>query len=168
MNVKRLFLVLFLAFSALAGYYSWPDQSLPEGIKADQLVVYKSARRMEFWADDKLIKTYHISLGGNPIGHKQRQGDSRTPEGLYYINDRNPNSGYHLNLGISYPNTTDRKRPGNPGGDIKIHGLKNGQGWIGKFQRWRDWTDGCIAVTNEEMEELYAAVPNGTPILLKP
>ncbi|MEL7146303.1 MAG: L,D-transpeptidase family protein, partial [Bacteroidota bacterium] len=91
-----------------------------------------------------------------------------TPEGKYYINDRNPNSGYHLNLGISYPNKADRQRPGNPGGHIKIHGIKNGQGWIGKLHRWVDWTDGCIAVTNFEMDELYRTVPNGTPIFINP
>ena len=165
---KRLFLILFFLIVALLAYYWWPEATLPKDAKVGKLVVYKAERKMEAWSGDTLLKTYAISLGGNPTGHKQVQGDSRTPEGLYYINDRNPNSGYHLNLGISYPNKADRKRPGNPGGDIKIHGLKNGQGWIGKFHRWADWTDGCIAVTDDEVEELYQHVPNGAPILIKP
>ena len=168
MVVKRFFTALLVLVLGLAGYYFWPNTPLPEGVKADKLVVYKGDRRMEFWSGDQLVKTYKISLGGNPLGHKEREGDSRTPEGLYYINDRNPNSRFHLNLGISYPNQSDRKRPGKPGGDIKIHGIQNGLGWIGKFQRWTDWTDGCIAVTDTEIEELYAAVPNGTPIYLEP
>lgn len=168
MKTKRIIVFFFLFCATVCAYYFWPATPLPDDLKAEKLVVYKGDRRMELWADSELVKTYQISLGGNPIGHKQREGDSRTPEGLYYINDRNPNSGYHLNLGISYPNKADRKRPGKPGGDIKIHGLKNGQGWIGKFQRWRDWTDGCIAVTDVEIEELYRVVPNGTPIYLNP
>ena len=123
---------------------------------------------MELWSGEDLLNTYKISLGFNPIGHKQHQGDGKTPEGSYTINDKNPNSGYHLNLGISYPNSNDRQNSPNPGGDIKIHGLKNGQGYIGKFQRWKDWTAGCIAVTDEEVEELYRVVPVGTPIIINP
>ena len=92
----------------------------------------------------------------------------KTPEGIYYINDRNPNSICYLNLGISYPNEFDiknaRENNKSPGGDIKIHGLPNGYGFIGKFHRWKDWTWGCIAVTNREMKELYDNVPIGTEI----
>ena len=145
-------------------YAYWPEQSLPDGIMADKLVVYKSERKLEFWANHNLIKTYKISLGRNPIGPKEKQGDGKTPEGLYFISDKNPNSRFHLNLGISYPNEEDRKKSKNPGGDIKIHGLKNGNSWIGKFQRLFDWTDGCVAVTNAEIEELYRSVPVGTSI----
>lgn len=123
---------------------------------------------MELWVGNRLVKTYRISLGKNPVGHKQHQGDGKTPEGLYYINAKNPNSQFHLNLGISYPNNEDRRNSSDPGGDIKIHGLKNGNGFIGKFHRLLDWTNGCIAVTNEEMEELYEAVPIGTAIEINP
>ena len=119
-----------------------------------------------------LIKTYRISLGRNPIGHKEYEGDKKTPEGHYYINDKNPNSGYHKNLGILYPNKEDienAKRLGKPvGGDVKIHGLRNGIGFLGKFHRWYDWTMGCIALTNEEIDELYNAVAIGTQIEIKP
>lgn len=152
----------------LTGYYLWPEQQLPDGLTATKLVVDKSERRIHLWSHDELIKTYKISLGGNPKGHKIKQGDSRTPEGLYYINDKNPNSQFHLNLGISYPNNQDKMNSSNPGGSIKIHGLKNGSGWIGKLHLLLDWTDGCIAVTNSEMEELYNAVPIGTPIQINP
>lgn len=118
------------------------------------------------------MKTYTISLGGNPIGDKEYEGDKKTPEGIYYINDKNPNSGYHKNLGISYPNKKDieqAKKLGKPvGGDIKIHGLKNRTGVIGKLHRWFDWTLGCIALTNNEMDELYYSVPIGTKIEILP
>ena len=99
-------------------------------------------------------------------------GDERTPEGLYFINEKNPGSGYHKNLGISYPDAQDREeaeRNGhNPGGQIKIHGIKNGLGWIGRFHLLVNWTDGCVAVTNKEIDELYRAVPIGTPIEINP
>ncbi len=124
------------------------------------------------YAGDTLVKTYTISLGHQPEGHKVQQGDSRTPEGVYTINDKNPNSGYYKNLGISYPNVADRARAEkagqSAGGDVKIHGLKNGAGVLGKLHRWMDWTQGCIAVTNEEMEELYAHTPIGTVIEILP
>jgi murein L,D-transpeptidase YafK len=124
------------------------------------------------YASGTLIKSYTISLGANPVGHKKIEGDKRTPEGEYIINDKNPNSGYHKNLGISYPNKKDiedaNRRNEQPGGDIKIHGLRNGLGFVGKFQRITDWTLGCIALTNDEVEELYDNVPIGTPITILP
>ena len=152
----------------ITAYLYWPETNLPADIKADRLVVNKSNRVLELWANNQLIKTYQIALGKSPIGHKEHEGDSKTPEGLYYINDKNPNSQFHLNLGISYPNEVDRRNSNNPGGDIKIHGLKNGNGFVGKLHRLFDWTEGCIAVTNKEMEELYEAVPIGTPIQINP
>jgi len=164
MKSIRKLLIFLLPIFTLVGYYFWPAQKLPKGLGADKLVVNKSERELQFWANNELIKTYKVSLGGNPAGHKQQQGDSRTPEGQYFINGKNPNSRFHLNLGISYPNSEDKRNSSNPGGDIKLHGLKNGNGWIGKFQRYIDWTDGCIAVTDSEIEELYEAVPIGTPI----
>lgn len=154
------------------GYYLFPEQKLPENIKIDSLVVIKSKRQLIAYSDGQIIKTYKISLGKNPLGTKQSEGDKRTPEGTYIIDTKNPNSGFHKNLGISYPNNQDiEKHKGmkNPiGGDIKIHGLKNGLGFISKFQRWFDWTAGCIALTNKEIDELYKAVPVGTLIEIKP
>lgn len=169
---KWILLILCGAFSAMAIFYFYPESKLPEGTKIDRLVVIKSERIMEAYSGDELVKTYKIALGGNPVGDKQSEGDKRTPEGEYTINDRNASSGYHKNLGVSYPNQNDRlaaKALGvDPGGEIKIHGLKNGIGAIGKFHRLLDWTAGCIAVTDQEMDELYNAVGNDTPITIKP
>ncbi len=146
---------------------------LPEHAVISRLVVHKSRREMEAYAPDgSLLKTYPVSLGGNPVGHKQFEGDLRTPEGVYRINDRNPNSGYHLNLGISYPNAKDRRHAASlgksPGGDIKIHGLPNGYGNIGAAHLLRDWTHGCIALTNAEMDELFRAVVHNAEIDIRP
>lgn len=117
-----------------------------------------------------LIKTFSIAIGKGGAGDKQFEGDQKTPEGAYFINSKNANSGFHKNLGISYPNAQDiieaRKLGKQAGAEIKIHGLKNGQGFIGKFQRWRDWTNGCIGLTNEEIDDLYAHTPVGTPIFI--
>ena len=124
------------------------------------------------YSNDELIKTYKIALGRQPIGAKQYQGDHKTPEGIYYINDKNPNSVCYKNVGISYPNKKDveiaRALDKPAGGDIKIHGLLNKKGYIGKFHRWNDWTNGCIGVTNKEMEELYHAIKIGAQIEIKP
>ncbi|MDJ0950223.1 MAG: L,D-transpeptidase family protein [Alphaproteobacteria bacterium] len=162
---------LLVAFTGLATYRFWPMTSLPAGAKADSVVVLKGNRELILYADGKLLKTYPVSLGGVPLGHKQREGDERTPEGKYRIDWRNPNSAFHLSLHISYPNSDDkaraRERGANPGGDIMIHGIRNGFGWIGRLHRWIDWTNGCISVTNEEMREIWRAVPNGTPIEIR-
>lgn len=161
-------LLLLVPLVAAIVWYWYPGKPLPQGIIIDKLVVLKSERKMEAWSGNELVKTYAVALGKDPIGHKQFEGDYKTPEGTYIINDRNANSGYHKNLGVSYPNTTDKAvaatlgKP--PGGDIKIHGLKNGRGYIGKLHRIKDWTNGCIAVTNDEMDELYAAVKQNAVI----
>ncbi|OSZ82958.1 hypothetical protein CAP35_03135 [Chitinophagaceae bacterium IBVUCB1] len=148
------------------------NNALPAAASIDSIVVYKSKRIMQVYQNKQLLKTYDIALGENPIGHKQYEGDRRTPEGLYYIHDKNPNSTCHKNLGISYPNDADRQHAntlGKPtGGDIKIHGLPNGQGYIGKLHTASDWTYGCIAVTDEEIDELYAHTPVGIPINILP
>jgi murein L,D-transpeptidase YafK len=163
--------ILLLAAGIGFAYYFFPEQELPAGSKIDKLVVIKSGRVMKAYSNGKVIKTYYVSLGRNS-GDKESEGDKRTPEGTYRINDRNPNSGYYKNLGVSYPNEQDRneaKAKGlNPGGEIKIHGLKNGVGFIGKFHRLFDWTAGCIAVTNQEMDELYQHVASGTSIIIEP
>jgi murein L,D-transpeptidase YafK len=171
--MKKWTLLVLLWVLAIAGiYYFYPEQRLPPNTKIDELRVIKSERIMEAYSNGKLLKTYTVSIGQNPVGDKESQGDKRTPEGNYRINDKNPNSGFHKNLGVSYPNADDRqeaaKKGVNPGGDIKIHGLKNGLGFIGKFHRWLNWTAGCIAVTDEEMDELYEAVNLKTSIVIKP
>lgn len=127
---------------------------------------------MKVYSDGMLLKTYRISLGRNPIGHKQFEGDCKTPEGIYSIDGKNPKSAFHKNLGVSYPDEKDlenAKRLGKlSGGDIKIHGLRNGKGYISKFHRWKDWTAGCIAVTDTEIDELYDAVKIGAEIQIYP
>ena len=111
-------------------------------------------------------------MGRNSESAKTREGDSKTPEGIYKIDSRNEKSAYHLALHISYPNEKDKKRAKelgvSPGGNIMIHGIKNGLGWVGRFHTLFDWTKGCIAVTNKEMEEIYRLVPNGTIVEIKP
>jgi murein L,D-transpeptidase YafK len=118
------------------------------------------------------VRTYRIALGGHPEGHKRQEGDSRTPEGIYVIDARNPESRFHLSLRISYPNAEDRRRAASrgvsPGGDIFIHGLPNGDGDASRAYAGRDWTDGCIAVTNAEIREIWAMVKEGTPIEIRP
>lgn len=168
--MKRL--TIFLIFLGLTVYYFYPEDPLPQNIQVDKIVVYKSKRKLLAYSNEQLVKTYKISLGREPVGDKEFEGDKKTPEGIYTINDKNPNSGYHKNLGISYPDKTDlehAKRLGKPpGGDVKIHGLRNKTGFIGKFHRWHDWTLGCIAVTNDEIDELYRAVEVWTVIEIKP
>lgn len=165
-------LTISLIFLGLTVYYFYPETKLPADAQIDKLVVYKSKRQLQAYSNGQLLKTYKISLGGQPIGDKEFQGDKKTPEGLYIINNKNPNSGYHKNLGISYPDKDDienAKRLGKPtGGDVKIHGLRNKAGFINKFHRWYDWTLGCIAVTDQEIDELYNSVKVGTQIEIKP
>lgn len=165
------YLVIILGIIILV-YYFYPEDKLDPNAKIDYILVVKSERKMEVYQEGKLLKTYKISLGRNPIGTKEFEGDMKTPEGIYTINDKNPNSGYYKNLGISYPNKTDIERSEKlkkpTGGDIKIHGIRNYMGAIGKFQRFVDWTYGCIAITNNEMEEIYNATTIGTKIEIKP
>ena len=139
---------------------------------ADKILIEKKERRLTLISKDKVLKTYKIALGGNPNGPKERQGDNKTPEGTYVIDSRNKDSRYHLSLHISYPNEKDKKRAKelgvSPGGDIMIHGIKNGFSWMGDLHAERDWTKGCIAVTDEEIEEIDKLVPNGTIVEIRP
>ncbi len=139
---------------------------------ADKVLIEKQKRLLTLISKGKVIKTYKIALGGNPVGPKERQGDNKTPEGTYTIESRNRNSEYHLSLRISYPNEKDKRRAKDygvsPGGDIMIHGIKNSLSWVGGFHTEIDWTDGCIAVTNKEIEEIVRLVPDGTPVEIKP
>jgi murein L,D-transpeptidase YafK len=139
---------------------------------ADKVLIEKQARRLSLLSKGEVIKSYKIALGGNPLGPKERQGDNKTPEGTYRIDARNGNSGFHLSLHISYPNEDDKKRAKklgvSPGGDIMIHGIKNGFSQVGASHAETDWTEGCIAVTNQEMEEIYKFVPIGTVVEITP
>jgi len=139
---------------------------------ADKVLIEKKERRLTLLSKGEVVKTYKIALGGNPIGPKERQGDNKTPEGTYIIDSRNKDSDYHLSLQISYPNEKDKKRAKelgvSPGGNIMIHGIKNGLMWGGASLAEIDWTKGCIAVTDEEMEEIYKFVPNGTIVEIRP
>ncbi|MFB3826152.1 MAG: murein L,D-transpeptidase family protein [Bryobacteraceae bacterium] len=139
---------------------------------ADRVVVNKAKRELLLYRGGNVIRSYKIALGNNPVGPKTRQGDGKTPEGNYSISGRNAASAFHKSLRVSYPNAADRERARrqgvNPGGDIMIHGLPNGQGFIGAAHRLTDWTNGCIAVTNAEIEEIWNLVPNGTPVEINP
>lgn len=139
---------------------------------ADKILIEKKERRLTLISKGKVLKTYKIALGGDPNGPKERQGDNKTPEGTYVIDSRNKDSRYHLSLHISYPNEKDKKRAQergvSPGGDIMIHGIKNGFSWARDFHTEVDWTKGCIAVTDEEIEEIDKLVPNGTIVEISP
>jgi L,D-peptidoglycan transpeptidase YkuD (ErfK/YbiS/YcfS/YnhG family) len=139
---------------------------------ADKILIEKKERRLTLFSKGEVLKTYQIALGGNPNGPKERQGDNKTPEGTYVIDSRNKDSRYHLSLHVSYPNEKDKKRAKqldvSPGGDIMIHGIKNGFSWVGDLHTGVDWTKGCIAVTDEEIEEIERLAPNGTIVEIRP
>jgi murein L,D-transpeptidase YafK len=166
---------LTIVIGLISVFYYWnytTSNPLSPTLKADRIIVYKSARILELRSKGNVIKTYKVSLGTQPIGHKAFEGDRKTPEGIYFINGKNPASDYYKNLGISYPNNKDRTHAhqlGKPtGGDVKIHGMRNDMTWLGKCHRFKDWTHGCIAVTNEEMEEIYNAIEIKTVIEILP
>jgi murein L,D-transpeptidase YafK len=173
--LRRIF-VLVVAIVLLAGgvylyaHHNW--NPLPAGTEIDRILVEKSARRLSIFSDGKKLKSYRVALGRNPIGAKEQEGDMKTPEGFYWIDWRNPESDYHLSLHVSYPSEPDTERATergvNAGFDIMIHGITNGGGWIGAFHRRHDWTAGCIAMTDEEIEELYRVTPDWTLIEIQP
>ncbi|MEG3638598.1 L,D-transpeptidase family protein [Magnetococcus sp. PR-3] len=173
---KRLLGLVIVLFVVVALFYGL--RYLPRTIhkpmpKAAKVLVHKQARTLSLLdAQNRVIKSYTIGLGDAPVGHKQQEGDERTPEGDYVLDWRNARSRYHLSLHISYPNAEDRAhaqaRGVSPGGAIMIHGLPNGLSAAADMFANRDWTDGCIAVNNEEIEEIWASVENGTPIRILP
>ena len=140
--------------------------------EADTVLVAKAARRLVLVKDGRILREYPVSLGREPLGHKQQEGDGRTPEGRYRIDGRNPRSKFHLSLHMSYPSPADTAtaaaRGVAPGSDIMIHGLPNGLGWLGSHHLRRDWTQGCIAVTDDEIEDIWRAVPDGTMVEIRP
>jgi len=141
-------------------------------LRADRVIVLKKERTLELLSQGKVIKTYKVALGGEPIGPKTRQGDHKTPEGVYVLDFRNAHSQFYKSIHVSYPNEHDRARARqkgvSTGGDIFVHGLPNGYGAIGAAHRLTAWTDGSIAVTDQEMDEIWKAVPDGTQIEIRP
>jgi len=147
-------------------------QTTDERKPADRIVIVKSARTMTLENGGQPIKTYKVALGGQPVGPKQQQGDHKTPEGQYFVDAKNAHSQFYMALHLSYPSAEDRARARilgvSPGGDVEIHGLGKKYGWVGARHRLTDWTDGCIAVTNEEIEDIFRIVLVGTPVEIKP
>jgi murein L,D-transpeptidase YafK len=173
MKILRKIILLIAALAVciavcIAVYNFYPEPAI--GKKINKIIVFKSERRMQVFHNDELLKSYSISLGPQPAGHKQQEGDGRTPEGKYRISAKNDKSKYHRSLAISYPNEKDKAgakaRGASPGGSIMIHGLK--YGFLGKLHRWTDWTQGCIAVTDKEIDEIYEHIDTGTEVEIKP
>ncbi|MBO0858019.1 MAG: L,D-transpeptidase family protein [Chloracidobacterium sp.] len=174
MQRKRLLLTGVIAGFAgvILIYANWPTAALPLDAKVDSVLVLKGERKLILLQGDRKIKEYSIALGRNPNGKKIMEGDERTPEGRCKLDYRNPNSVAHLSIHISYPDQNDisqaRAKGVAPGGAVMIHGLPKGFGFLGRLQRLWDWTDGCIGVTNPEIEEIWRYVPDGAPIEIKP
>ncbi|WP_445369485.1 L,D-transpeptidase family protein [Methylomonas sp. BW4-1] len=173
MKRRLTFSAVFLSLiGAVLVWANHLENPLPSEAWADLVVLEKSKRELAVYSQGQLLKTYKVALGRVPAGAKRSEGDKKTPEGQYIIDYRKADSGYFRALHVSYPSPADteaaRKQGEAPGGDIMIHGLRNGVGWLGKLHRLADWTLGCIAVTNEEMEELWQTVQDGTVIELRP
>jgi murein L,D-transpeptidase YafK len=149
-----------------------PPLPTPAPLVADSMVLDKSDRQLTLFHQGQAVRKYGVALGKNPLGDKLARGDGRTPEGLFFIEGRNPQSKYHLSLHISYPDAAHRelaaKRGTSAGGDIMIHGLPKAFSTVGALHRQQDWTEGCVAVTNDEIEEIWRAVPDGARILIRP
>lgn len=147
-------------------------QTTETPLQADRVVVLKKERTLQLISHGKVIKAYKVALGGEPVGPKTEQGDHKTPEGIYVLDFRNAHSQFYKAIHISYPRDRDRlaarKKGVPPGGDVFVHGLPNGYGYVGAAHRLKDWTDGCIAVTNEEIDEIWKSVADGTPIEIRP
>jgi murein L,D-transpeptidase YafK len=163
--------VIGVMIAAIA-WAHWPRFPLPDGTVVDRIVVLKSERRLELYDGPNLLRSYSVSLGREPVGPKREWGDMRTPEGRYFIDYHKTDSSYHRALHISYPRPDQvaaaKARHVATGEMIMIHGLRNGAGFVGRFHLLSDWTVGCIAVTNAEIEEISRVVPDGTPIEIKP
>ena len=162
------------AVLATVGFFvwaHWPEVPVDTRYPVTEVVILKAERELILYSGDKPLKVFKVALGGNPVGQKEQEGDGKTPEGEYVISGRNPKSQFHLSLHISYPNADQvaraKQKGTNPGGDIMIHGIRKGLGWVGRGHEFVDWTTGCVAVTNEEIEEIYRSVPDGTKVIIK-
>jgi murein L,D-transpeptidase YafK len=140
--------------------------------KADMVRVVKSEKRLDLLKEDEILASYPVKFGADPEGHKQQQGDERTPEGLYFLTYKNSKSAFYRSIHISYPNAVDQEKARSlgvdPGGDIMIHGQANGWEWAGFLTQLVNWTDGCIALTNGNMDLVWDAIDSGTPIEILP
>lgn len=163
---KKLIVIIFLFALVPSGPSFASDQAI------DSVLVKKSERKMYLVANGKPVREYRVAFGANPKGHKQMQGDERTPEGTYTLDYKNGKSSFYKAIHISYPNTRDIARARaagvDPGGQIMIHGQHNGLGQVARVSQKFNWTDGCIAVTNQEMDEIWDLVDVGTPIEITP
>lgn len=164
-------LIAVLAFLLATVVIAAPS-SAATPTRPDFILVEKAKRKLTLYSGKKVVKTYRIVLGGNPVGDKEEEGDSKTPEGRYAIDAKNPNSSFHKSLHISYPDKRDRasarKRGVPPGGAIMIHGSPDYLSTLYATGVYPDWTAGCIAVSNKEIEEIFKLVRIGTPIQIKP
>lgn len=169
----KILIALLIAAAAIAVFayrHNW--NPVPDGTTIDRILVEKSKRELSIFQNGRRLKTYRVSLGRNPVGPKEQEGDMKTPEGVYHVDERKADSDYHLALHISYPDEQDNARAAargvSAGSDIEIHGLPNDKNWIGALHKSADWTAGCIAVTNAEIEELWRVTPVGTTVEIKP
>ena len=166
---KQAVLVLLALVSFTWQAFSASGPPLRASVVADKVLVLKRQRKLYLIEGSKVLKRYNVSLGGHPVGPKIKEGDRKTPEGKYVLDWHNPESQFYKSIHISYPNPMDLERANKlrvpPGGDLFIHGQPNG--FTGPGKQPGDWTDGCIAVSNEEMDEIWRAVPDGTPIEIK-
>jgi murein L,D-transpeptidase YafK len=171
-KLLKILLPLFVLGAIVFLAATYELQPLAAEARADYILVEKSARRLTLFRGGEALKRYPVALGRAPVGAKKVEGDQRTPEGRYQIDFHKPDSAFHRALHISYPSPAERlaaeQRGLMPGGDIMVHGLPNGRGWMGAFHRLSDWTAGCIAVTDKQIEEIYRAVPDGTAIEIRP
>jgi murein L,D-transpeptidase YafK len=154
------------------GWAHWPREPLAAGVRADRIVVEKAAHRLTLLRQGAPLRVYRIALGRQPQGAKRREGDKRTPEGIYRIDGRRPDSAFHRALHVSYPSRADveqaRRQGVAPGGAIMVHGVPRGAAWLGRLQGFADWTAGCMAMANPDVEEVYRVVPDGTAIEIRP
>ncbi len=177
--VRRIAALVFFAAIGLAGFIAYeryfappvtPPPLAPLTGQIDRILIEKSARRLTVYREGEALRTYRVALGFAPQGDKDREGDGKTPEGTFRIDRRNPASAFHLSLGLDYPHPDDRARAAaagySPGGDIFIHGQPNGFGAVATLRY--DWTEGCIAVSDAEIEELWRITPIGTEVEIRP
>jgi len=179
--MKKYFFTITLTVLIALGAWVWVNQTfetpqapLPDQLQIigniDRILIEKTKRRLTLYQDQKAVRIYQMALGFSPDGDKIKEGDGKTPEGIYKINRRNPNSNYTLSLGIDYPLAEDKERARvggyNAGGDIFIHGQPNNLPDNLKLKG--DWTAGCIALTNAEMREIWEAAPIGTEVEITP
>jgi murein L,D-transpeptidase YafK len=164
--------VFYYKYVLIALLFILQTTSVMGAQKADAVLVIKSEKRLYLLNNGTPFASFSVTFGANPTGHKQAQGDERTPEGHYLLDYKNPNSKFYKSIHISYPNAEDKanaRRFGkDPGGDIMVHGQTNGWGWASAFVQFFPWTDGCIALSNQDMEQIWVAVDPGTPIEIKP